>query len=157
MQVGMAAGREALSWLEQAVAEGHGGKVLLVGLDDDAPQVAWAAGLSDASDYPNFVTFARFGLQNLNDCNGYWLLLPAEFDDCLGYRIQVSSCGKTWCGEGRWLDGGEWLLRETEPGMLLQDLLASPATLPGIMRRELTRLAERCEIAPPDILSGAGE
>ncbi len=95
MQTGIAAGREALEWLEQAVAGGHGGKVLLVGLEGHSPQVAWAAGLSGESDYPNFVTFARFCLQNLNSCNGYWLLLPAEFDDCLGYRIQISSCGRT--------------------------------------------------------------
>jgi len=157
MRSGAAAGREALDWLEQAVAKGHGGKVLLLGLDARGRCKAWAASLPGEADYPNFILFARFVLQRLNDCESYWLLLPAEFDDCLGYRVEISSRVSTWCGEADWRDGREWILREVESERWLDDLLAPAATLPGIMRRELTRLAERCEIAPPEPCSGAGE
>jgi len=150
-------GRRALAWLEQQVTAGHGGKVLLAGFDAKGAASAWAAGLRGDQDHPNFVTFARFALQTLSGCNAYWLFLPAEFRDCLGYRVELNTVGRTWQGEARWLEGSHWVLQENEPASLLGDLLAPGATLPGIMRRDLTGLAEQLQVEPPGQSSGAGE
>lgn len=150
-------GRGVLAWLEQQVTAGHGGKVLLAGFDAKGAAGAWAAGLRGKQDHSNFITFARFALQKLEGCNAYWLFLPAEFGDCLGYRLELNAHGKAWHGEARWLEGRSWMLREIESELLLEDLLAAGSTLPGLMRRDLARLAEQLRIDPPGPLSGAGE
>lgn len=149
--------RQALAWLEQQVIAGHGGKVLLAGFDGKGPVAAWAAGLRGEQDYPNFTAFARFALQKLAECDAYWLLLPMEFDDGLGYHVQLNGQASGWFGDARWREGRHWTLQETASKPLLQDLLAPGGALPGLMRRDLTRLAGQLAIDPPETGSVAGQ
>lgn len=140
----------AASWLQQAVTAGEGGKVLLVGFRDGMPQAAWAAGLRGPQDHGDFVVFARFALQGLLDCNGYWLMLPEQVDGARGYRCRLKHRG-SGVGLEAWQDAQGWSVRTLEEPALLQDLLVPGASLPGIMRRDLTALADRIEIDPPAI------
>lgn len=142
-------GGRALAWLQQQVQQGHGGKVLLTGFEGDTPRMAWAAGLSGEQDHANFVTFARFALHKLGGCDGYWLFLPTTFEDCLGYRLELRSESERWQGEARWPGERTWQLQAVDSGPLLDDLLLPGASLPGLMRRDLTQLAHRLQVDPP--------
>ncbi len=139
----------ALDWLRAQIDAGQGGDVLLAGFRGEAPQGAWAAGLRGEQDHPNYVTFARFALHKLHACNGYWLMLPAVFDDCLGYRLELRSRGVAWCGTVFIPEQGEWRTEAADDAPLLEDLLLPGAALPGIMRRDLMRLADRLAVDPP--------
>ncbi len=137
----------AARWLKAQLERRQGGKVLLAGFSGDQPQAAWSAGLKGEQDHPNFITFARFVLQKLHPCNGYWLMLPTVFDQeqCLGYRLDLRSRLGQWRGDVLMPEDQEWQLREGEES-LLEDLLVPGAALPGIMRRDLQALAERLEV-----------
>ncbi len=141
----------AIDWLRTQIAAGQGGDVLLVGFRGDVPQGAWAAGLRGEQDHPNYVTFARFALHKLHECQGYWLMLPAVFEGCLGYRLELRSRRAVWCGEVWMPEGGDWAARGGDNTPLLEDLLVPGAALPGIMRRDLAALADRLAVEPPAV------
>jgi hypothetical protein len=147
-------GEPALRWLRHQIAEDRGGYVLLAGFDAQGPRAAWAAGLRGERDYSDFAIFARFALHRLNDCDGYWLLLPAEFGKRLGYHMDLRSPWTCWSGQARLLgkDPGQdpWELAAGAAGPWMEDLSGAGPQLPGIMRRDLGQLAERLAIAPPD-------
>lgn len=137
----------AARWLKAQLQQGQGGNVLLAGFASDQPQAAWSAGLKGEQDHPNFITFARFALQKLHPCNGYWLMLPTVFEkqQCLGYRLDLRSRLGQWQGDVLMPEDQAWQFREGE-APLLEDLLAPGPALPGIMRRDLQVLAERLEV-----------
>ncbi|RMG34034.1 MAG: hypothetical protein D6720_10240 [Gammaproteobacteria bacterium] len=137
----------AVRWLRTQLDNRQGGNVLLAGFAGNEPLAAWAAGLRGEQDHSNFITFARFVLQKLHQCNGYWLMLPTVFDQeqCLGYRLDLRSRHGRWRGDVLMPEDQEWQLRAgKEP--LLEDLLVPGPALPGIMRRDLQALAERLEV-----------
>ena len=142
--------QSALRWLLTRLEAGDGGKVLLAGFRGGEPQAAWAAGLRSADDYPNFVTFARFALGKLHNCNACWLMLPDQLEGRPAYHLQLYSAAEAWHGEA-WLEDGQWCSRECAPRYITDNLLLPGAAVPGIMRRELQRLADRIEIDSPSV------
>jgi len=138
----------ALLYLQQCLKQGENGKTLLVSFQAEQPQAAWAAGLQGSDDHASFATFAKFALQKLFPSNAYWLMLPIQLGDHLGYRVELKSPHACWYGD-LWLEGDAWQQRETEAGALIDDLLMPMAKLPGIMRRDLEQLAYRLEIDTP--------
>ena len=143
----------AMNWLRARLDDGHGGNLLLAGFQGDRAMDAWSAGLRGEQDHPNFITFARFALQKLHQCNGYWLMLPEVFEDeqCLGYRLDLRARSGGWQGEVLMPEGGDWQTRERPGEPLLADLLVPGPALPGLMRRDLERLAARLAVDPPEV------
>lgn len=135
------------AWMQWALEQQQGGKTLLLGSVDGTPKVAWGAGLRGPDDYPNFTVFARFALQKLYACDGYWLLLPHEQGDNLGYRAEIRS-ESLHLGALLWLNGGIDVLPSTERAVL-DNLLQPGGSLPGLMRRELTALSDQLRLALP--------
>ena len=122
------------------------GKTLLVGWRGDAALFAIAAGLGAESDRDNFAVLARYLLRR-DGADGYWLLLSADLaaqehlvaESVAGQqrRLAAAPLGRDAGGAcddlGAVVDlGGE---------VLLGDLLDGGDSLPGVMRRELDRLA----------------
>jgi hypothetical protein len=140
----------ALAWLQRCVDRGEGGKTLLVGFRDASPEAAWAAGLRGEQDHPHFITFARYALQGLHACNGYWLMLPAQLHATRGYRCRLKTRARG-IGLEAWQERSGWSFRQSEEPDLLEDLLLPGPKLPGVLRRDLDALADRLKIEPPSV------
>lgn len=132
------------------MSAGEGGKVLLAGFAHQGgqalPQGAWAAGLAGAEDYPNFVTFARFVLQQPKPCDAYWLMLPAE--QVGEYALELRAGADVWLGCAQYQEG-RWQLTEDASVARLDDLLQAAGSLPGVMRRELSAMASAISVPLP--------
>ena len=130
------------------------GKTLLVGWRGDSALFAIAAGLAAESDRANFAVLARYLLRR-DGADGYWLVLAADLD------AQEHLVAETAAAQPRPLPVAP-LHRDAagacvELGALvdlgseapLGDLLDGGDSLPGVMRRELDRLARALAVVAP--------
>jgi hypothetical protein len=130
------------------------GKTLLVGWRGDSALFAIAAGLGGAADRDNFAVLARYLLRR-DGADGYWLLLSADLD------AQEHLAAETVAGKRRRLTAAP-LQRDAAGSCValgpavelggeapLGDLLDGGDSLPGLMRRELDRLARRLAVTMP--------
>jgi len=130
------------------------GKTLLVGWRAELALFAIAAGLGAEIDRDNFAVLARYLLRR-DGADGYWLLLSADLD------AQEHLAAETVTGNQRQLTAAP-LRRDAAAACVdlgplvdlgsdapLGDLLVGGGSLPGVMRRELDRLAQVLAVTTP--------
>lgn len=129
------------------MSAGEGGKTLLAGFSDTKAIGAWAAGLRGSIDHPHFVVFARYLLQQGEDCAAYWLMLPG---DSVGhYQVEMRTRDDCWLGDARY-DDAVWQFEASRRNLPMENLLLPGQRLPGLMRRELDAMAEQLSTVLPE-------
>jgi hypothetical protein len=137
---------EALAYGANRYLDGQFGKTLLVGWRATEPLFAVAAGLARDQDRERFAVLARYLLRR-DGADGYWLLLTADIAGCGHLVAETLLAGRRTLLAAPLRPDGADFQRLGEPLPLpaeapLGDLLDGGATLAGVMRRELDRLAE---------------
>lgn len=145
---------DALAYGADRYAAGQAGKTLLVGWQGERALFAVAAGLASDQDRERFAVLARYLLRR-DLADGYWLLLSADLDGraqlvaeaVRGAERQLAAAPLQYAADGSCQGLGEAVCLPLDAP--LGDLLDGGATLAGIMRRELDRLAAALALPLP--------